>query len=449
VASPELQPIIDQMRARPSYKTFTVDELRAGLLKMFTQYPAPAALRREPVRAGGIPAEWVSMPGAAPERVVFYLHGGAYVRGSIVTHLNLIAGISHAAGARVLAIDYRLGPENPFPAAIDDAVAAYRWLIGQGMSPARVVIAGDSAGGGLALATLLTLRDGGDPLPAAAVLLSPWTDLAATGASIEGRAAADPMLSREYLLDMARMYLGSADPRDPRASPVFADPRGLPPLLIQVGTAEVLYDDATRVAAQALAREIDVTFEAWPDMVHAWHLFAPVLPEGRRAIASIGAFIRRRLEGSPPDARPGARGVVTVSESGQGRLGQLIDDGRHRLPADEPLASGGTDSGPNPYELLLAALGACTSMTLRLYAERKQWPLEHIAVRLRHEKIYAKDCADCETKEGKVDRIERHIEMKGALDESQRARLMEIADRCPVHRTLHSEIEIVTTEARA
>lgn len=448
MASPELQPIIAQMRARPSYKTFTIHELRAGLVKMFTAHPPPAALRREPVKAGGVPAEWVSMPGAAPGRVVFYLHGGAYVRGSIATHLNLMAGISQAAGVRVLAIDYRLGPEHPFPAAIDDAVAAYRWLLDQGIAPERIAFAGDSAGGGLALATLLTLRDGGDALPAAAVLLSPWTDLAATGKSLDTRAAADPMLSRDYLIDMAKMYLGSANPRDPRASPVFADLRGLPPMLIQAGTAEVLYDDATRVAEQAMAREIDVTFEAWPDMVHAWHLFAPVLPEGRQAIASIGAYIRRRLDSAAGTAA-GPAGVVTVTESGAGKLGQIIDDGRHRLAADEPLTSGGTDSGPNPYELLLSALGACTSMTLRLYAERKQWPLDKVTVRLRHEKIYAKDCAECETREGKIDRIEREIEMTGALNGEQRARLMEIADRCPVHRTLHSEVQVVTREARS
>jgi putative redox protein len=208
----------------------------------------------------------------------------------------------------------------------------------------------------------------------------------------------------------------------------------------------VLYDDATRVAQNAMAAEVDVTFEAWAEMVHAWHLFAPILPEGRRAIERVGAFVRRVLEAPGAIASPGQRGVVTVTESGEGKLGQVIDDGRHRFTADEPLASGGQDGGPNPYELLLAALGACTSMTLRLYADRKQWPLEKVAVRLRHEKIYAKDCADCETREGKIDRIEREITLAGPLDSEQRARLMEIADKCPVHRTLHSEIKVVTRE---
>jgi acetyl esterase/lipase len=295
VASNELQPIIEMMRARPSHKGFTVEQLREGLVQMFARYAPPKELVREPVRAGSVPGEWVSMPGANAHKVVFYLHGGAYVRGSVRTHLNLIAGISKSGGARVLAIDYRLGPEHPFPAAVDDAVAAYHWLLERGIPPGRIVIGGDSAGGGLALAVLLSLRDAGEPLPAGAICLSPWSDLAVEGDSIRTRAAADPMLNRDYLLDMAKMYLGDTDPKHPLASPVYADLRGLPPLLIQVGTAEVLYDDATRVAAHAMAAEVEVTFEPWAEMVHAWHLFAPVLSEGRQAIDRVGAFVRRVL----------------------------------------------------------------------------------------------------------------------------------------------------------
>ena len=249
---------------------------------------------------------------------------------------------------------------------------------------------------------------------------------------------------------MAKIYLGAGDPRNVLASPVFAGLHGLPPLFVQVGTAEVLYDDATRIVEHAIAAEVEVTFEPWPDMIHAWHLFAALLPEAREAIENIGAFARRIFARAAPVVGSGAGAgaeaprTVTVAESGRGRLGQTIASGRHVLSADEPLAAGGEDSGPNPYDLLLSALGACTAMTLRLYAGRKQWPLEHVSVTLRHEKIHAQDCADCETKEGKIDRIERDIQMTGPLDAEQRARLLEIADKCPVHRTLHSEVQVVT-----
>jgi len=192
----------------------------------------------------------------------------------------------------MLGVDYRLGPEHPFPAAVHDALTGYGWLLTQGIAPERIVIAGDSAGGGLALAVLVALRDAGDPLPAGGVLLSPWTDMEATGNSIETKAAVDPMIQREYLLDMAKMYLGGADPRDPLASPLLAELHGLPPLLIQVGTAETLMDDSDRVAEKVEAAGGQVTLEHWDDMVHAWPLFAPVLPEGREAIEKIGAFIK-------------------------------------------------------------------------------------------------------------------------------------------------------------
>jgi acetyl esterase/lipase/uncharacterized OsmC-like protein len=457
VASPELKSIIETMRARPSYKTLSVPQLREGLAKLFGQYPPPPGLTRAPVRAGGVsgdwvPGEWIQAAGSPPDRVIYYLHGGAYIRGSVQTHISLLGGLSRSCAARVFAIDYRLGPEHPFPAAVEDAVAGYRWLLAQAVPPDRIVIGGDSAGGGLALAALLSLRDAGVPLPAGAVLLSPWSDLAVTGESVETRAAADPMLGREYLLDMARMYLGSGDPRNALASPVFADLHGLPPLFIQVGTAEVLYDDATRLVEHALAAEVEVTFEPWPEMIHGWHLFAAILPEARQAIEHIGAFARRILDRAAPvvgawagtGSGTDAPRTVTVAESGSGSLGQTIVSGRHVLSADEPLAAGGRDSGPNPYDLLLSALGACTAMTLRLYAGRKQWPLERVSVTLRHQKIHAQDCAGCETKAGKIDRIERDIRMTGPLDAEQRARLLEIANKCPVHRTLHSEVNVVT-----
>ncbi len=204
----------------------------------------------------------------------------------------MAARISRASGARVLAINYRLAPEHPFPAAVEDATAAYRWLLAQGIAPNRIVIAGDSAGGGLTISTLLALRDAKQPLPAAAVPISPWTDLAATGESLRTLAGKDPMVQAEPLKEMAKLYLGKADAKNPLASPLYADFKGLPPMLIQVGGAEILLDDAKRVADKAKAAGVMVELEVWDEMVHVWHVFAKLLPEGQQAIDRIGRFVR-------------------------------------------------------------------------------------------------------------------------------------------------------------
>jgi acetyl esterase/lipase len=224
---------------------------------------------------------------------MLYLHGGGYVIGSLTTHRGLAGRLSQAAKARVLLIDYRLAPEHPFPAAVEDATAAYRWLLAHGCTPARLAIAGDSAGGGLTVATLVALRDAGQPLPAAGVCLSPWTDLEGLGESVTSKASADPIVQKEMLLRLASCYLGDADPRTPLAAPLYADLRGLPPLLVQVGTAEILLDDALRLAERAKAAGVAVTLEAWDDMIHVWQLFAPLLPEGQQAIARIGEFVQQ------------------------------------------------------------------------------------------------------------------------------------------------------------
>jgi monoterpene epsilon-lactone hydrolase len=253
-----------------------------------------------PVDAGGVPAEWTIDATADPNHRFLYLHGGGYVTGSPTTHRNLTARLSQATGAAVLSLAYRLAPENKFPAAIFDAVTALRWLRDNGLggpSPASsLVVGGDSAGGGLTLATLLKTRDDGGPLPDAAVLLSPWTDLTGSGASIDSHATVDQMLSRAKLDRYASEYLAvPSDATNPLASPLFADLSGLPTLLIQVGDAEVLLDDSTRLAQRAQAAGVDATIEVFPEMCHVFQAWAAILPEGQASIEKIGAFLRARV----------------------------------------------------------------------------------------------------------------------------------------------------------
>jgi acetyl esterase/lipase len=293
VASQQLQMIVEALRARPDSAELSIQDQRAAFQELASQFQPAQDVRCEPVDAGGIPAEWITTPEAGHERAIYYLHGGGYVMGSIGTHRDMISRLSRAARARALAIDYRLAPENPFPAAVEDSTSAYRWLISTGVDPARLVIAGDSAGGGLTMATLVALRDAGDPLPAAAVCLSPWVDLEGVGESMTTRAEVDPMVQRESLLQSAKAYLRDADPRTPLAAPLYADLSGLPPLLIQVGTAETLLDDSTRLAERARAAGVEVILELWDDMIHVWQFCAAMLPEGQQAIDRIGEFVRK------------------------------------------------------------------------------------------------------------------------------------------------------------
>jgi monoterpene epsilon-lactone hydrolase len=293
MASKELQMIIDTFRSTPKLAGLSIEEQRAQMEVSFTQFQLPADVRCEPVNAGGVPAEWVTTPGVVAERVICYIHGGGYVIGSINTHRELASRLSRAASARVLVLDYRLAPENPFPAAVDDSTAAYRWLLSVGVDPARLAIAGESAGGGLTVATLVALRDAGEPLPAAGICLSPWVDLACLGESIVTKAEIDPVADKESMLMLAKAYLGDTDPFTPLASPLYADLTGLPPLLIQVGTAECLFDDAKRLVERARAAGVDVILEPWDDMIHMWHMFAAMLPEGQQAIDRIGEYIRQ------------------------------------------------------------------------------------------------------------------------------------------------------------
>ncbi|HXH09309.1 MAG TPA: alpha/beta hydrolase [Alphaproteobacteria bacterium] len=291
-SSPQLQTVIQMVKGLVEKPAETIDEMRANFAAAMAGFRVADDVTCTPVQAGGVPAEWIVAPGAAADRVLMYLHGGGYVVCSVSTHRDLMARLSRASGARVLGVDYRLAPEHPFPAAVEDATTAYRWLVSSGIPPGRIAIGGDSAGGGLTLATMVALRDAGDPLPAAGVCLCPWVDLEGVGASMTGKAAEDPFVRREMIEFMAQQYLGERDRRTPLAAPLYADLRGLPPLLIQVGSAEVLLDDATRIAERAKAAGVKVDLEVWDDMIHIWQIFAPMLPEGQQAIERLGAFIR-------------------------------------------------------------------------------------------------------------------------------------------------------------
>jgi monoterpene epsilon-lactone hydrolase len=254
----------------------------------------PVGTQTTVIDGSGVNTVQVEVPQARSDRCVLYFHGGAYALGTAALLRDFTWRIGATARACVLYFDYRLAPEHPFPAALEDAVAVYRWLAGR-FDPRRIAFVGDSGGGGLALATLYKLRDEGFALPAAAVAVSPWTDLALTGASLELNAAADPMLDVAMLPALANDYLGGADPRNHYASPLYGDASGLPPTLIHVGSDEILRDDAVRMADKLRAAGCQVEIEIWPRMPHAWHHFARVLPEGRDAIARIGAFLQQRL----------------------------------------------------------------------------------------------------------------------------------------------------------
>ncbi len=290
--SPQHEAIVAALANQPTPETPpSIEESRAGMEAMTADFVVPDDVRVENLDAGGVPSAWVTAPGAREDVAVLYLHGGGYMMGSVKSHTELASRFSRATAARVLLIDYRLAPENPFPSAVEDAVTSYRWLREQGFAGERIVIAGDSAGGGLALATLAALKEAGDSSPAAAVCLSPFADLEGTGDSYE--TADDPLLTRETVEGMATAYMQGQDLRQPTASPLYADFSNFPPLLIQVGTRELLLDDATRVAKRARDAGVDVTLEKGEGLIHVWHLFGPEIPEAIDAIDRIGAFVRK------------------------------------------------------------------------------------------------------------------------------------------------------------
>ncbi|MDX2044108.1 MAG: alpha/beta hydrolase [Acidobacteriota bacterium] len=287
----ELQNLLALLASQADTKTLPIAERRRIDDETGDQFPLPDGLHVEPVVTADFKGEWVKAVNARDDAVLLYFHGGAYVFCSPRSHRHLVAALSEATGFAAFALDYRLAPEHPFPAAIEDSVAAYRWLLEQGFASNRIAIAGDSAGGGLTIATMLKLREAGLPLPAAGVCLSPWVDLTMAGASYSD--SAEAIATRDRLAGYVKLFLNdSADVRNPLVSPVFADLKGLPPLLIQVGAAEPFYDDSISLEATAKASGVETTLEIWPEMIHVWHYFYPMLTEGREAIARIGEFVK-------------------------------------------------------------------------------------------------------------------------------------------------------------
>lgn len=284
----ELEFVNDLLRSF-SLAGLTVAEQRAVMDQSATAPPAGTSV--EAVDADGVAAEWVVAPGIASDAVLLSLHGGAYSLGSLTSNRWFSAILSEATGRRVLSIAYRLAPEHRFPAAVDDAVSTYRWLLAQGVPAAQITIAGNSAGGGLALATLVALRDLDVALPCAGIGLSPWTDLTGSGASVAACAATDLMLDADGLRESAAQYADGSQHEHPHASPLFADLHGLPPILLQASRAEILRDDTTRFAERARLHGVDVTEHLYDDMPHVWHMFAGLLPEADQAIRAIGRWL--------------------------------------------------------------------------------------------------------------------------------------------------------------
>jgi len=271
-------------------------ERRKRLDDVGSVWPVADDVKVATVDVNGLPGEWSIVPGSDLSRVLMFFHGGGYCSGSIVSHRRLVTEAGRAAGVRTLAIAYRLAPEHPFPAAYDDVLTAWRFLRDQNIPAAHIAIGGDSAGAGLTLALIGRLRDAQEKLPGCAWLISPWTDLTMSSPALSSRDAVDPLIHKEYLIELADAYLPAGmDRKDPRVSPLYADLKGFPPVIIQVGSAETLLDDATRFAAVAGAADVRVTLEIWPQMIHAWPLWNARLEPGRLALASAGAFIRQHL----------------------------------------------------------------------------------------------------------------------------------------------------------
>jgi acetyl esterase/lipase len=289
---------IDAIRALLSSKPRPVGwvQRRQRLDEVGSIWPVADDVNLELVDLDGVSGEWSIAPGSDATRVLIFFHGGGYCSGSILSHRRMVAEAGRAAGTRTLAVGYRLAPEHPFPAALDDALTVWRYVQNQGVAAKHIAIGGDSAGGGLTVALINRLRNAREELPGCAWLVSPWTDLTMSGETLTTKDAIDPIIHKGYLGELADAYLPAGmDRKDPQISPLYADLKGLPPTLIQVGSAETLLADATRFAAAAGAADVPVTLEIWPHMIHAWHLWNAHLEPGRRALANAGSFIRECL----------------------------------------------------------------------------------------------------------------------------------------------------------
>jgi len=273
-----------------------VQQQRAIFAEMMQAIPVSDDVTATPGTLGGVPVVHIDVPASDPAHVIFYLHGGAYAIGSADSSVGMASDLARRSGTRAVSVDYRLAPENPYPAGLEDAVAAYAALINDRAADAQVAIAGESAGAGLAVATLLALKNAGLPLPSAVILMSPWADLTLSGESIAGKAAVDPALTPDGLRRRAADYVAGSDPTDGLVSPVFGDLEGLPPLLIQVGSHEILLDDATRLAASAAAADVAVTLQVTPEVPHVFQGFAIMLDEAGAALTSAADFLRAHLD---------------------------------------------------------------------------------------------------------------------------------------------------------
>ena len=289
---------IEAVRALLSSKPRPVGwaQRRERLDEVGSIWPVAGDVKLDVVDLDGVPGEWSIAPGTDATRLLIFFHGGGYCSGSILSHRRMVTEAGRAAGLRTLAVGYRLAPEHPFPAALNDALTAWHWVRNQGIAAGHIAIGGDSAGGGLTVALINRLREAGEELPGCAWLVSPWTDLTMSGETLATKDALDPLIHKAYLGELADAYLPAGmDRKDPQVSPLYADLKGLPPTLIQVGSAETLLADATRFAAAAGAADVPVTLEIWPHMIYAWPLWNAQLEPGRRALASAGSFIRQCL----------------------------------------------------------------------------------------------------------------------------------------------------------
>jgi epsilon-lactone hydrolase len=309
MASPQADQMKAGMRATRANAAGTaapsLEQMRALANPMMAAMATvPARVRFEAVDAGGVPAIWVVPEGATTDRVIQYLHGGGYVIGTAATHQNMVGHLAAATGCRALSVDYRLAPEHPHPAAVNDSIAVYEWLLGLGIDPRHIAVSGDSAGGGLTVATLIAIRDRGLPNPAAGVPMSPWIDMEATGASMQNNAHVDLMVATAGLKMMADLFLNGQSTRDPLSAPLHADLTGISPIYVQVGGEEALLDDSTRLATNAAAAGVDVRLDVFPEMQHVFQLCAGNMPEADDAIARIAAWLRPKLglTGSRPQA---------------------------------------------------------------------------------------------------------------------------------------------------